>query len=99
METFDLLVAPEWTPGTDHWREGWSTAMMRPGGQSVTTTLIISMLKSSVDKLVSQQVSLFLLLNFHINFINVFFVIQMVLLHMMEVSTLSDELPLVSQCI
>ena len=60
METSDLLAVCEWTPETGHWREDWSTATRRPGERSVTTTLTISMLKLSVDKLDSQQVGEFI---------------------------------------
>ena len=56
METSDLLVVFDWTPGTGHWREGWSIAVERRGEQSVTTTLTTSMPGSSADKLDSQSV-------------------------------------------
>ena len=51
METSDLLVVCDWTPGTGHWREGWSTVMERSGEQSVTTTSTTLMLGLSADRL------------------------------------------------
>ena len=97
MEMFDLLVVCDWTPGTGHWREGWSTAVERRGEQSVTTILTTLMPGLSVECLDFQSVSFFFyLLRLYTDVINPF---QMVPLATMEVPIPTDKLPLVCQCI
>ena len=60
MEMFDLLAVCDWTPGTGHWREGWSTVVERHGERSATTTLTTLMPGLSVECLDFQSVSFFI---------------------------------------